>query len=108
MTRTKGMRDIPTIQGITRRSQPKTREQTVTELARLEHEQARVERELNIWLENQKQAELRLQKVKERIALLQQALYGPPADRRRASAEDSSGDDSRQEAKTWQKVSLEY
>ena len=102
------MRDISTIQGVTRRSEPKTRGQAVTTLAHLEHEQARLERELNIWLENQKQAELRLQKVKERIALLQQTLYGSSVDRRRTSAEAGSGDDSGQEPKNWQRISLEY
>ena len=102
------MRDIPTIQGVTRRSQPKTREQAVTELARLEHEQARLERQMNICLEDQKQAEQRLRAVKERIALLQQTLYGSSVDRRRTSAEAGSGDDSGQEPKNWQRISLEY
>ena len=43
----KGMRNIPTIQGLRHRSLPTTREQTVAELARLEHEKVRLKRELN-------------------------------------------------------------
>ncbi len=53
----RSMRDIPTIQGLRNRSVPTTREQVMSELARLEHEKARLEREMNIWLANQKKTE---------------------------------------------------
>jgi peptidoglycan hydrolase CwlO-like protein len=68
------MRDIPTIQGLRNRSVPATREQVMSELARLEHEKARLERELNIWLANQKKTEGRLQQLQERVNLLQAVM----------------------------------
>lgn len=109
----RGMRDIPTIQGLSNRSVPTTREQAVTELARLEHEKARLERELKMWTENQKKTQARLQKVEERLALLQQTLDPPatqsPPRRRKASrpsAEDAEGDDD--ESQGWREISLEY
>ncbi len=108
MSREKGMRDIPTVQGVTRRVKPRTREEAVTELARLEHEQARLERIERLWLESRKQAEEQLQKVKERILVVRESLYGPPANPHRAAAKAESGENSEPENKTWQHVSLEY
>ena len=64
------MRDIPTNYGLNNRSLPKTREQAVTELARLEHEKSRLERELKIWTENQQQTQTRIEQVTERLALV--------------------------------------
>ena len=72
--RTRGMRNIPTIQGLRHRSLPSTREQTVAELARLEHEKARLKRELSIWIGNQKRVEGQLRQVEERLIPLQQIL----------------------------------
>lgn len=105
---TRGMRDIPTVQGSTNRVETNSREQGITDLARLEHERARLERELNMWLENQKRAEQRLKKVHERITLLQQGLYGSPVERRSASAAGGPGNDGEQEPRDWHKVSFEY
>lgn len=70
----KGMHDIPTAQGLTNRSVAATRAQVVAHLARAEHEKARLERVLAIWVANQKQTERRLQRVLERIEVLQGAL----------------------------------
>jgi len=70
----RSMRDIPTIQGLRNRSVPTTREQVMTELARLEHEKARLERELNIWLVNQKKTEDRTRQLQERVNLLQTVM----------------------------------
>jgi septal ring factor EnvC (AmiA/AmiB activator) len=108
----KGMRDIPTVQGLRNRSVPTTREQAVTELARLEHEKSRLERELNMWINNQKKTEGRLQRVKERLALLQQVLDPPAADgstkrqaRRSPTGEATGGEG---EAQGWREIPLEY
>lgn len=108
----KGMRDIPTIQGLRHRSLPTTREQTVAELARLEHEKVRLKRELDIWIGNQKQTEGRLRQVEERLALLQQILDPPAAEgstkrrvRRSPTGEAGSGEG---EAQGWQEIPLEY
>lgn len=108
MKATRGMRDIPTVQGSTNRVEAKSREQGITDLARLEHERARLERELNMWLENQKRAEQRLKIVHERITLLQQGLYGSPVESRSASNRGGLGDDGEQEPRSWHRVSLEY
>lgn len=70
----RSMRDIPTIQGLRNRSVPATREQVMSELARLEHEKARLERELNMWIANQKKTEDRLQQLQERVNLLQTVM----------------------------------
>ncbi len=109
----KGMRDIPTIQGLRHRSVPTTREQAVTELARLEHEKARLERELNIWVSNQQKTAGRLQQVEERLALLEQILNPPAADdtAKRTAAHRSptkEADSGKGAAQGWREVSLEY
>jgi hypothetical protein len=112
--RTRGMRNIPTIQGLRHRSLPTTREQTVGELARLEHEKARLNRELKLWMDHQKRTQGQLQKVEERLTLLQQILEPPAADdspkrakkARRSPAE--KGDSGEGEAQGWQEIRLEY
>ncbi len=114
----RGMRDIPTIQGLRHRSLPTSREQTVAEVARLEHEKSRLKRELNLWIGHQKRTESQLQQVEERLAVLQQILDQPadddqtePSDRRRPKVrrspaeEADSGEDKVQE---WKKITLEY
>lgn len=70
----RNMRDIPTIQGLKNRTVPGSREQIVSELARLEHEKARIMREINVWLSNHKKALIRSQDVQERIDLLQRLI----------------------------------
>lgn len=72
--RLRSMRDIPTIQGLKNRGVPSNREQIVGELARLEHEKARLERELSMWVANQKKTQFRLSNVQERLNHLQAAL----------------------------------
>jgi len=100
---TKGMRDIPTIQGLNSRSVPDTRQQAATELARLEHEKARLERNLKMWINNQKKTEGRLRQVEERIALLKPVLgYGSEG-----SGEQRTADDGRKD-KDWREITLEY
>ena len=79
--RSKGMRDVTTLQGLRSRSVPSSREQIMTELSRLEHEKARLERERGIWLENQRNTEERLRANEERIALLQEAFDQMSGDR---------------------------
>jgi chromosome segregation ATPase len=73
-TNIRNMRDIPTIQGMKNRSVPSNREQIMSELSRLEHEKARLERENTIWLTNQKKTESRIQQVNERMDLLRRKI----------------------------------
>jgi chromosome segregation ATPase len=109
----RGMRDIPTIQGLRHRAVPANREQAVSELARLEHEKARLERELKMWASNQQKTESRLQQVEARLALLEQVLNPPAADGSnkrtaiRRSRTDKS-DNGEGEAQGWREVPLEY
>lgn len=106
------MRDIPTNQGLNSRSLPKKRKQAITELARLEHEKSRLERELEMWLENQKQTEARLEKIDARLASLREMVESPAGDetpkrtpvRRRSAARATSQDDD----PDWHEISLEY
>lgn len=110
---TRGMRDIPTIQGLRHRSLPATREQAVAEVARLEHEKNRLKRELNLWMDHQKRTEDQLQQVEERLTILQQIL-GQTADdgsTKRAKARRSStekADSGEGKAKSWREIPLEY
>ncbi len=114
----RGMRNIPTIQGLRHRSLPTTREQTVAEVARLEHEKARLKRELNLWTDHQKRTEDQLQQVEERLATLQQILDETadddptkPSGRGRARVHRSrteKGDSGKGESQGWQEIPLEY
>lgn len=117
----KGMRDIPTIQVLRNRSVPTSREQAVTELARLEHEKARLERELKMWIHNQKKTEGRLWLVEQRLALVQEVVAPPTAEsstkpvlsaaegrarvRRSPTEKADSGEG---EAQGWREIPLEY
>jgi len=111
--RTRGMRDIPTIQGLNSRSVPNTRPQAATELAKLEHEKARLERELKMWIDNQRRTEGRLRRVEEQLALVKQVLVLLPAEgsTRRAKVRRSptdKADSGEGEAQGWQEIPLEY
>ena len=66
--RTRGMREIPTAFGLAKRSKPNSRDEAITEMARLEHEKARLEREMALWVQNEKRTEKHLQKVRDRLA----------------------------------------
>jgi chromosome segregation ATPase len=114
----RGMRDIPTIQGLRHRSLPTTREQTVAEVARLEHEKARLKRELNLWLEHQERTEKQLQQVEDRLDILHQIMDQSTTERstkpsgqgrargRRSATEEADSDEG--EAQGWREIPLEY
>jgi hypothetical protein len=115
--RVRGMRNLVTIQGLSGRSVPKSREQIVAEQARLEHERARLERELAMWADNQRKTAERLQAVFDRLELLEQATAEssdeaddgaaatPRPKRKRAPRVEQSEDDM---AGDWQAIILEY
>jgi hypothetical protein len=109
---TRGMRDIPTIQGLRHRGLPTTREQAVAEIARMEHERARLQRELEIWLSNQEKTQSRLRQVEERLACLQE-IFDPPvgngqAKRRAQGTQTGLADDGEGETRSWREIPLEY
>jgi len=68
------MRDIPTIQGLRERATPTTREQAISELARLEHEKARLSRELDLWTSKQQNTSEKIQQVEQRLLRLRQII----------------------------------
>jgi chromosome segregation ATPase len=80
----------------------------VAEIARLEHEKARLQRELDIWIANQERTETRIHQVEERLAALQD-MVDPPSTggsgqthrSRRKADDESAGQD-------WREVTLEY
>ncbi len=104
----KGMHDIPTAQRLIGGSIPASRDKIMTQLARMEQERARLERELDMWVGKQQQTGGRLQQVRQRTELLQQALDKlPAAEGRRDSGAQPAADDGRK-AKGWQEITLEY
>lgn len=108
--RPRGMRDIATIQGLSGRNVAGSREQMVTELARMEHEKARLEREMRIWIGNQKRTEERLRLVQERLDLLQKTL-NPELIERVAQQSAAAGTDAQAntgETPGWNEVVLEF
>jgi len=101
----KGMRSVPTMQGLAHRAVPSNREQTVSELARQEHERARLQRERNLWNSKKEQTEQRLQAVEARIKLIEQALYETRPAHQAKTGDAAEGS---QEKKNWREVPLEY
>jgi len=101
------MRDIPTIQGLKNRGVPSNREQIVGELARMEHEKARLERERDMWASNQKKTQFRLSNVQERINLLQ-ATLDEISPRVRPPTPEGEQEKPAEKSLRYQEVSLEY
>jgi hypothetical protein len=82
----RGLKDIATHNSTVNRGMPGTRQRAAFELALLEHEKTRLQREIGMWTANQKQAETRLRSARERSALLtkllQEAAVGERSRRR--------------------------
>jgi phage shock protein A len=72
------MRDISTIHALKNHVVPANREQLISEYARLEHEKARLKRELEIWINNKDKTEERIHNVQERLNHLQNLLNDMP------------------------------
>lgn len=112
-TKLRGMRDVPSIQGLRHRSVPGNREQVVAQIARLEHEKARLGREMRIWLDNQERTQKRIHQVEELLVALQDALE-PPTEkdtqrRTRGSCSQAGTEDAGSgQAQRWTEVPLEY
>lgn len=110
--RVRGMRDIPTVRGLRSVSVPTTREEAVAELARMEHEKARLQRELDMWIKNQRTTENRLRQVEVRLSLLEEILNPPAGDGapkrqvRRAPVQEAENRES--SPQNWKEIPLEY
>ena len=118
----RGMRDVPTMQAIYGQNQKRSREQFVTNFARLEHEKARLERELQLWTKKKESTEELLNKVLEELEIAQQSLMlvqssNPPprAKGRRGRSKDTArtesppgdGTDSGERSR-WREMEIEY
>ncbi len=116
----KGMRDVPTLQLLSKRKLFSTREQAASDMARLEHEKARLERELKLWMTKRAQTEKRLALVHQQLKTLQQVLdesaHKPRTAKRRTArpaAKDQRKDRDNKTTntvpqKTWREITMEY
>ncbi len=110
-TRVRSMRDIPTVQGLRDRAIPDSREQIMSELAHLEHEKARLEREISIWITNQNKTQERIRIVQERVEMLNRTMeeISPSVPRRRPAQPGEAPDEADENKETrFHAVSLEY
>ena len=106
--RTRGMREIPTAFGLAKRSTPNSRDEAITEMARLEHEKARLEREMALWVENQKRTEKHLQRVRERLAMLEPIVMNRPLEPAVKPAPNGQHSQAESAPETWDTIKLEY
>lgn len=101
------MRDISTIHALKNHVVPANREQLISEYARLEHEKARLKRELDIWAKNKERTEERIYNVQERLNQLQSLLNDMPGEGNLLIFQESSEEKS--EKKTgYAEISIEY
>lgn len=96
----KGMHKIRTAQSLINRSVPASQAQIAAQLARMEHERVRLERELKVWLGKHHQTEARLERVRQDITLLKVAL-DTESDKGHAAYD-------REEPKGFLEIPLEY
>ncbi|MDQ0346106.1 hypothetical protein [Ancylobacter vacuolatus] len=77
--RTRGLRDVATVQTRLTRATPSNRTQAVSRFARLENERTRLLRELEAWSARRTEAERMLAKVDEELATMRTMLLDAPA-----------------------------
>jgi hypothetical protein len=98
VTRTRGLRDVSTVQTRLIRATPANRTQAVSRFARLENERSRILRELEAWSARHTEAERMLAKVDEELAAMRILLLDAPlsplptvsSPRRRREREDAA------------------
>lgn len=76
--RTRGLRDVATVQTRLTRATPSNRTQAVSRFARLENERTRLLRELEAWSARRAEAERMLAKVDEELATMRVMLLDAP------------------------------
>lgn len=104
--RPKGLRDLRTPRTSSRNTQGGSREQAVAELARLEHEKARLNRELDVWRRNMQRTTGQLEQVEARLAALREQIEGPDEQPAPRPARRIRHDDP--EPPQYSTISLEY
>ncbi len=107
----RGMRDVPGPQSVANRKKANTREQAVTDLTRLEHEKARLERELSVWTTKAEATSHRLEQIRGQLQVLQDSLYGTVTAAQptgRARSNGAKDVENAEKEKTWREIPLEY
>lgn len=74
--RLSGLHNLPSAKDLVSRSRQANRSQLASLLARLEHEQVRLNYQIDAWEAKKKEARLRLTKVRRDIDALRHRLYG--------------------------------
>lgn len=97
----RGLKDISTRHALLNRQVPRTRAQAAFELALLENEKTKLQRERGIWVANQQQTEARLHLAQERSVVLRRLLDEEKSGRKPVKKR-------RKPAPTWRSVTLEY
>lgn len=103
----KGLKDIAKHAMPTNRGVPRTGAQAAFELALLEHEKTKLQRELSTWDANERQARARLQAAKERSVALRRYLESAET-ARAESGKPKPKARTRRAPPAWRAVSLEY
>lgn len=111
--RVRGMRDVASTQVVANR-RPNSREQAITDLARLEHEKARLQRELMVWTTKQQATDRRLEQITAQLEVLQETLEYTSSERaktgadQKAAAQADGADAGLTDTKLWKEIQLEY
>ncbi len=103
----RSMRDIPTNQSLKNHAIPQSRDQLISEYARLEYQKSRLERELNVWMKNLKKTEDRIRNVQERLSLIQNLINDIPGNRQPPNFQSPSDGKSEKSA-GFKEISIEY
>lgn len=104
--KTKGLRNLATIQTIRNKARPSSRAEMAAQIARLEHERFRVERELAIFEEKKVNALESLARTKAQIDQLSRALYdvGESTDEAAAGTSEQTAQSNKETNKGSKKV----
>ena len=70
----KGLKDIRTSKGMLSRAMPRTKARMVAELAFLEHQREKLEREVALWAHHEGQARDQLRRIEQRAGVLWEGL----------------------------------
>jgi hypothetical protein len=120
--RVKGLHDVATSQNVHARPKADTRVRWATELARLEREEERLTRELEIWSGQRERTLQKLAQIEQRQRQLRQSLFGEglgvlaghhrPGSVQEKGAKEDEGEarsgSEKDEGERWQTVPLEY
>jgi hypothetical protein len=103
----RGAREIRGVHSLRKRAGPRSRAQVVAELAYLEHERAKLERESDLWCGNHEKAQVKLRLAHDRMDSLRSMLDEQVS---RGSSRPAHGRPlgHRDAASKWREMTLEY